>query len=287
MKTCVSSYSFGGYVDRLGINGVIKKAAELGFQGIEFVEGGWTQGLDKNVARECRKTALDAGLETVSYCIGADFLYGSGGDLQKEVDRVKQQVDFAAELGVINMRHDVAYGMRPVDGKKAGLGYDNALPKIAEGCRLVTEYAAELGVGTMTENHGYFSQDAQRVEKLINTVDHKNFGALVDIGNFMCADEDPARSVSIMAPYAKHVHCKDFHYKAGNEPVPGRGWFPTRAQNWLRGAILGHGVVPVGQCLRILRAAGYDGFVSIEFEGMEDNLLGIELGLECLNNNLK
>ena len=61
MKTCVSSYSFGGYVDRLGINDVIKKAAELGFQGIEFVEGGWTHGLDKNVARECRKTALDAG----------------------------------------------------------------------------------------------------------------------------------------------------------------------------------------------------------------------------------
>ncbi|MBP5779720.1 MAG: TIM barrel protein, partial [Clostridia bacterium] len=164
MKTCVSSFIFGGDVYRLGLVEVIKKAAQMGFEGIEFVEGAWTQGLDKNIARECRRTALDAGLESVSYCIGADFLYGSGGDLQKEVDRVKQQVDFAAELGVKNMRHDVAYGMRPLDGKKAGLGYDNALPRIAEGCRLVTEYAETLGVGTMTENHGYFSQDAQRVE---------------------------------------------------------------------------------------------------------------------------
>jgi sugar phosphate isomerase/epimerase len=282
MKNCVSSYSFGGYVDRLGILGVIDKAADMGFEGIEFVEGGWTGGLDKSIARACREKAMERGLTPVSYCIGADFLYGSGGDLDREVDRVKAQVDFAAELGVINMRHDVAYGMRPVDGKKAGIGYDNALPRLAEGCRRVTEYAETAGVGTMTENHGYFSQDAARVEKLINTVDHKNFGALVDIGNFMCADEHPAKSVSIMAPYAKHVHCKDFHYKNGTELNPGSGWFPTRAQNWLRGSILGHGVVPVGQCIHILKSSGYDGWFSIEFEGMEDNLLGIRLGLEYL-----
>jgi sugar phosphate isomerase/epimerase len=283
MRFSVSTYSFGGYVDRLGIEKVIEKAAEMGFEGIEFVEGGWTQGLSKDVARSCRKIAADNGLETVSYCVGADFLYGSGGDLEKEVDRIKAQVDFAVELGVANMRHDVAYGMRGTDGKLAGIGYDNALPRLAEGCRKVTEYAESVGVGTMTENHGYFSQDANRVEKLINTVDHRNFGALVDIGNFMCADEEPVKSVSIMAPYAKHVHCKDFHYKAGTQESPGYGWFPTRAQNWLRGAILGHGVVPVGQCIRILKANGYDGFLSIEFEGIEDNLLGIRLGLECLN----
>ncbi len=282
MKDCVSSYSFGGYVERLGILGVIAKAAEMKFGGIEFVEGAWTNGLDKKVAAGCREEAANRGLECVSYCIGADFIYGSGGDLKAEIDRVKAHVDFAAALGVKNMRHDVAYGMRAENGRKSGLGYDDALPRIAEGCRAVAEYAASAGVGTMTENHGYFSQDAQRVEKLINTVAHPNFGALVDIGNFMCADEAPERSVGIMAPYAKHVHCKDFHYKSGTSPCPGRGWFPTRGQNWLRGAILGHGVVPVAQCIRILKAAGYDGWYSIEFEGMEDNLLGIELGLENL-----
>ena len=282
MKFSVSTYSFGGYIDKLGIAGVIRKAAEMGFEGIEFAEGGWSNGLDKNIARECHKIAADSGLDTVSYCVGADFLYGSGGDLQKEIDRVKAQVDFAKELGVTNMRHDVAYGMRGTDGKLAGIGYDNALPRLAEGCRKVTEYAESAGVGTMTENHGYFSQDANRVEKLINTVDHKNFGALVDIGNFMCADEEPEKSVGIMAPYAKHVHCKDFHYKSGTQDNPGYGWFPTRAQNWLRGAILGHGVVPVGQCIRILKANGYTGYLSIEFEGIEDNILGITQGLECL-----
>ena len=38
-------------------------------------------------------------------------------------------------------------------------------------------------------------------------------GALVDIGNFMCADEDPWKSVAKMMPYAYHVHVKDFFLK--------------------------------------------------------------------------
>ena len=54
MKTCVSSYSFGGYVDRLGILGVIDKAAEMGFDGIEFSEGSCSKGLDPDVARSVR-----------------------------------------------------------------------------------------------------------------------------------------------------------------------------------------------------------------------------------------
>lgn len=58
----------------------------------------------------------------------------------------------------------------------------------------MTEYAEQKGVKTCIENHGFFAQDAERVEKLINAVGHPNFGALVDIGNFACADEDSARS---------------------------------------------------------------------------------------------
>ena len=228
------------------------------------------------------RQAKDLGLQTVSYCVGADFLYGSGGNLDAEVDRLKKQVDFAAELGVLNMRHDVAYGIRPTEENKTRLSYDSVVGRLAEGCYKVTEYAAAAGIGTMTENHGFFSQDSERVEKLINTTGHPNFGAHVDIGNFLCADEEPVNAVSRMAPYARHVHCKDFHFKPGTDAVPSGGWFFTRGGNMLRGAILGHGSVKVGQCIRILKNAGYDGFVSIEFEGMEDNLTGIGLGLDFL-----
>ena len=78
------------------------------------------------------------------------------------------------------------------------------------------------------------------------------------------------------------MHVKDFHIKTGNGPDPGEGFFTTRGGIYLRGAILGHGNVPVLQCLRVLKNAGYDGYVSIEFEGMEDNLSALRIGLDNL-----
>lgn len=281
MKTCVSSYSFGGYIndDRLGLYGLIDKVAEMGFDGIEFTDGGWTQGLNLDVAKKVREYATSKGLEMVSLCVGADFINGSNGILKDEIKRLEANVEFAAALGVKNMRHDVTGGFH---GRKFSIGYDDALPIAAEGCREVTKFAEQKGVGTMTENHGFFSQDANRVEKLINTVAHPNFGALVDIGNFMCADEDPTLSVGIMAPYAKHVHAKDFHFKSGMEANPGSGFFMTRAGNYIRGSIIGHGNAKVYQSIQALKRAGYNGFCSIEFEGMEDNLVGISVGLENL-----
>jgi hypothetical protein len=80
----------------------------------------------------------------------------------------------------------------------------------------------------MVENHGFFAQDSARVEKLLNAVNHPNFGWLVDMGNFVCADEEPYKAVGIAAPYAFHVHAKDFHIKSGMLPNPGQGWFRSR-----------------------------------------------------------
>ena len=40
--------------------------------------------------------------------------------------------------------------------------------------------------------------------------------------------------------------------------------------------------IPVLQCLRILKRVGYDGYIAIEFEGMEDCIRGIEIGFKNL-----
>ncbi len=277
MKTSVTSYSFGGYFNEnsLGYLGIINKAAEMGFDGIEFTDGGYME--ENDAALKIKERCAECGIAPVALAVGANFLTN---DIDTEIKRVCGMVDFAAAAGFPLMRHDVCYGYPA--SMKHSRGYDNALPIIAKGCREVTKYAEQKGIKTCTENHGYFSQDAARVEKLINTVAHDNFGALVDCGNFMCADEDPTLSVSIMAPYAFHVHAKDFHLKSGMEINPGEGWFRSRGGNYLRGAIIGHGDAKVAQSLRTLKGAGYDGYVTVEFEGMEDNLRGIAVGLSNL-----
>ena len=84
------------------------------------------------------------------------------------------------------------------------------------------------------------------------------------------------------AKMAVHAHAKDFHYKKQGEFLPKQGWFGTRGGNHLRGAIIGHGVVDVPACLRLLKEAGYDGWLSVEFEGMEDCIMALKADLENL-----
>ena len=273
MKFAVSTYSFGKYRE-WGIDGLIAKAREMGFDGIDLLE----QDIPTvEEARRIRALAEETGIEIVNVCAGADFI---NKDTDAEIARLKNLADIVEALGARMMRHDITAGDK--SGAKVGISYDAMLPKMAAAAREVTEYAEAKGIRTMTENHGFFSQDADRVEKLINAVGHQNFGALVDMGNFMCADEDPWKSVAIMAPYAFHVHVKDFFKKSGLEPNPGKGWFETRCGDYLRGTIIGHGDARVAQSLHVLKKSGYDGYISIEFEGIEDNLLGIELGLANL-----
>ncbi|MFC1452020.1 sugar phosphate isomerase/epimerase family protein [Verrucomicrobiota bacterium] len=283
MKTGVSSYSFSRLVKSGAMSqlDVITKSREMGFDAIEFStlhlpEGETPLSFAPTVKAECD----GAGIPVANYTIGADFLRGSGGDWRAEADRLRQEAQVARTLGASGMRHDATGGF-PL-GHQGAKGFDDALPTLIKGCRAVTEYAADLGIRTMVENHGTFCQDSERVEKLVNGVNHPNFGALIDLGNFLCVDEDPAIAVGRLAPYAFHVHAKDFHCQPGSRMSPGPGWFGSRGGNYLRGAIVGHGEVPVVQCARVLRDAGYDGVLSLEFEGMEDPLTGIRLGLDNL-----
>lgn len=287
MKVSVSSYSFARYLKdgRLDFPGVVDKAAAMGFEGVEFsgigVECDDPQALP--LARKLKALCLERGLGVVSYTIGADFLQAPGG-WRAEARRLEGELAVAAEMGAPRMRHDVTRGF-PKDHQGPS-DFAAALPTLTEACRAVTQKAAALGVRTMFENHGFFAQDSDRCEALVRAVGHPNFGALVDIGNFLCADEEPAAAVTRMAPLAFHCHAKDFHVKPAWAADPGKGWFRSRGGAYLRGAIVGHGNVDVPACLAALRAAGYDGFMSIEFEGMEDNIVGLEIGLANLRRYL-
>ena len=286
MKTCVSSYSYrdvlnSGEMNQIELMSFVK---EVGFDGIEFTDLSPVNGMTElEFAYRLREESEKIGLPIVNHTIGADFINCDSFD--EQIEKLFKKVDIAEALGASGMRHDATGGFR--DERKSYCTFDDALPILAKGCRMVTEYAAQKGVKTMIENHGFFCQDSTRVEKLVHEVAHPNFGLLVDIGNFLCADDPSVLAVGRVAAFAKHVHIKDFHVKDGSGDNPGKGFFKSRGGNYLRGAIVGHGNVPVRQCISILKANGYDGYLSIEFEGMEEPKNGIATGLENLKRYIE
>ena len=281
MKYSVSSYSFsqltssGEYTEKE----LIGLAKEMGFDGIEFAGLNVPEGMDKLIYAALLKQEADKyEIPIVAYSVGADLLT----DTDKEVIRLISEVETAAALGAPVMRHDATCGYD--NETRSQRGFANSLPQIIRGCKLITEYAKTKNVRTCVENHGFFCQDSARIEAIVNSVADDNFGVQLDIGNFLCADEDPAVAVGNLAPYAFHVHAKDFHVKKGTEFIPAEGFFMTRGGNYLRGAIIGHGDVPVLQCMRVLKNAGYNGYVTVEFEGVEDAKKGVAWGLDTLRH---
>jgi sugar phosphate isomerase/epimerase len=265
----VSSYSYNRPLNNgMSVFKMIDHVKETGFDYIEF-----TNHITFD-AEEVAKYVKDKGLYVCSYTVGADLI---NGDVNAEVVRLKGCLDVANVLGAPFLRHDIAWSLGA--GCKS---WRDVVAKTVDPIREVADYAQSLGIRTMTENHGYLLQDSERVEALILAVNHENFGWLIDLGNFMCADEAPEYATGIAIPYAFHVHAKDFLFKSGAEGNPGADWFPTRGGNFLRGTVVGHGVVPIKQQMAMLKNSGYKGGISVEFEGAEEALPAVENGYKYL-----
>ncbi len=288
MKLSVSSYSFQQYIraGKMTQLDTVKKAVEMGFEGIEFTEltpfPEATLNDQLAYAEQIRREAEKCGIEIVAYALGANLYHDDRVGNDSAVARLCGQVDVAEALGAKMLRHDVCYSEKQ-NGRV--VSFAKMLPTIAENARAVTAYAQSKGIRTMTENHGLIVQDSDRVEALYNAVGHGNYGLLIDVGNFACADEDSVKAVSRLAPYAIHVHAKDFRvHPFGYVPEEGKKVFTSRACHTLEGCAVGTGDIPVAQCLAILKRAGYDGWISIEYEGNEDCIEGITKGLRYLRS---
>jgi sugar phosphate isomerase/epimerase len=279
MKISVSSYSFSQYIraGKMKFVETVKKAHDIGFKAIEFSSFPQDSTDKKQLAEELRSEAEKYNMEIPCYAVGANMVLETCEDDGAEYERVCREIDIAKILGAKLFRHDATFKL-PTWCKS----FYQALPKLAENIRRITEYGEKQGIRTMVENHGFICQDSIRVEQLFAAVNHKNFGILLDMGNFMCVDENCALAVSRCAPYAFHVHAKDFYFLPFDTDENTEGCIKTRACNYLKGSVISEGVVPVKQCLSILARAGYEGYLGIEFEGSEDCIEGISKGLHNL-----
>jgi len=289
MKLAVSTYSLWRWrkENNKSLEDSLAFIADSGVDGVEF------SGLDEKAkdnpvkrAAQLGKFCDKVGLKVIGYCVGAELL-GTPEAQQQAIANVKKEIDVAAEFGVKNMRHDVTRGWGDnAKGVKLAPTFANALKVIVPALREITEYGQKFGVRTTLENHGFYMQESKRVEKLIKTVAHPNYGLTIDMGNFLCVNENPVNAVKRLAKYAFHAHVKDFHVKLKKDAPP-TGWFHTPTTIALRGAIVGHGAIDVPAELKIMKAIGYKGYLSLEFEGMEEPGAAVRTGLDYLRLKLK
>ncbi len=282
MMLGISSYSLDRDIaqGRMTLLDVIDWAAKQGAECMELVPFGFrfmdkeTGALDDAFIRQTIAKAKDAGVKLVNYSVLADLCVDDDRAFEREIARIQHEVDVAAALGIPRMRHDISAFRRPL-GENGIDHFDRLLPRMIDGAARITGYAKKLGVMTLIENHGFFVNGCDRVERVLNGVGDDNYQLLLDTGNIACMDEDPEVAALRLASRAKMVHLKDFYIRRRD---PGDAtqfdcagsWFRSLAGRYLRGAILAQGDLDVPAMLGALKRAGYDGPIAIEFEGLED-----------------
>ncbi len=284
LERSISLYCFNRL---LGSGDITKKAAmrfakSVGFQAVEMLDFYWKDGVSRlEQADALKEEAAAEALAISCYTASNDLAVFDKGKWQTVVDRLLADVDVAVRLGAPVMRVESTFGPKEPDKDKT---FEECVEPVAGGLKLVAKRAADRGIRVALENHGRFVGSSQRVETIIKAVAEPNFGACIDIGNFLVVDEDPVAAVTRLAPSAVHVHIKDMHFF---EEKPPGGAIKTTAGNYLVGAIFGEGDVDVTTCLDVVTKAGYTGALSLEFEGRENLFYAIARGSENIAETLR
>jgi len=281
LKVGLSTYSLLKVIEsgEMSILDVIDWIAENGGEHMEIVPYGFSLADNRELADEVRERARSKGLALSNYSMPAHLAQHTPEAFNEEIERIKQHVDLVNRLGMKHMRHDVIdFTLDPEFGT---LDYfEKHLEQFVTGCRQIADYAAGYGITTTVENHSVCVQGSERVQRVLRLVDRPNFRTTLDIGNFLCVDEAPLVGVKRNLPYASLVHVKDFYIRPYYESPSGGEWFVTTHGNYLRGAILGHGDINIRQIVKLIKASGYDSYITLEFEGMEECRSGAKLGFD-------
>lgn len=123
----------------------------------------------------------------------------------------------------------------------------------AVGLQQAAAIAADHGVKLALEDHsGTLTQTAEDTVGMVLMVARPNFGILMDHYWVVAAgQEEPLAAVRKQAPYVLHCHCKNLVRQEDGKPLAN---------------FLDEGEIDWPAVLGVLRDAGYDGYLSDEYE---------------------
>lgn len=246
---------YGGELDHLDFARTARERYDL--DAVEYVTGFFKdKATDAPYINEMKKRASDHGVRSLLIMVDGEGALGAEkrNERRKSVENHIKWLDAAAALGCHSIR---------VNAHSSG-SYQEQIGRAADGLRQLCELGDERGLNVIVENHGGLSSNGHWLSTVMRAVDHPRVGTLPDFGNFRIqGDEwyDRYRGVKELMPFAKAVSAKSHAF--GPDGLETGTDYP--------------------RMMGIVLAAGYHGFVGIEYEGSaHPEYEGVRLTLELL-----
>lgn len=266
----VSTYSYWHF-DRVKypIEKVIENAARLGFDGVEILHR-QMESEEKKYLNNLKRMAFANGLDLFFLSIHQNFVRPDKARRQQDIDHTKRCLDLANYLGCPAIRLnsgrwgttpdfqkmlDAGGTEKPIDGYTD----DDAFKWCIESINECIPHAEATGVIMALENHWGLTTQVDGLLRIYKGVNSPWLAINADTGNFF---GDPYPQLEKLAPHATVVQAKTYY---------GGGVYYTRELDYKRIA-------------KILRDAGFKGYVSLEMEGKEAADVAVPKSLKVLRD---
>ncbi len=219
---------------------------------LEYVNGLYPdKAKDEKFWQQMKDRSTDAGVKNLVMMVDDEGDLGSASENKRlqSVENHYKWVHAAKLLGCHTMRVN-AFG-----------DSDREIYRMAimDGMSRLADYAAELDINIVIENHGLFSSDAALIAGIIKEVNRPNFGSFPDFGNWCLSAKwgttqgdcdkvyDRYKGVAELLPYAKAVSAKSYNFNEQGEDTK----------------------IDYYRMMKIVKESDYNGYIGIEYEGLE------------------
>lgn len=268
-RIAVSTYSYWRFRpdSKLSIEECIDLAAEAGFDAVELLHIQMTD--ESNAAlQRIKQRAFSHGLDLCGFSTHQGFVSPDPEVRTRNVEHTIRCIELAYALGIPTMRVNTGrWGtIKSFDELMANKGIEPILPGYTEeegfdwvidGLTRCLKRAEACGVVLGLENHWGLGRTAAGVIRVIEAINSPWLRATLDTGNFL---EQQYEQYAELAPYAAFVQAKTY--------FGGGTWYTLE--------------IDYPRVAELLRAANYQGYISLEFEGQADHQQAIPESLALL-----
>jgi L-ribulose-5-phosphate 3-epimerase len=268
IKLGISSYSYWHFRDpKVSIQTVIDRASALGVGGVDVLHR-QMDGEDRAYLQGLKRHAFLNGVDLICLSIHQNFVSPDADTRQRNIDHTLHCIELAYQLGIPAIRlnsgrwgtiesFDKLMELRGEEPPLPGYGDDDAFAWCIDSIEKCLPKAGECGVILALENHWGLTREPEGVERILNALPSPWLGALMDTGNFL---EEPYEKLERMAPRAVFVQAKTYY--GGGE------WYTLD--------------IDYNRVAAILAGVGYNGYLSLEFEGKENADTGVPQSIAML-----
>jgi sugar phosphate isomerase/epimerase len=194
---------------------------------------------------ETRRMFADANLKICNLGASSNLHYLDAAKRQKNMDEAKRFIDLAQQLACPYVR--VFPNDLPKDQDR-----QQTIDLISKNLLELGQYAKEAKVTVLLESHGEVVWKDVLLQ-IMQKTGHPNVGLIWDIFNmWSITKEPPAEVYQTLKKYIRHTHIKDGRMVAGKPAY----------------TFIGKGEAPLQEAIDALKAGGYSGYYSLEWEKM-------------------